>query len=557
MSRRVLVLIGICALTFFAGLGQPAITDSDEAFYAESAREMVEAGDWLTPYFNYAVRFDKPVFYYWLAAGSYLVSGVGEAAARFPSALAGLGLTLLTFGCARRLFDTATGQLAGTITATSFGYVMMARQALPDLPLAFFITLSVWASLLAWCNEPAGSEHGLVGTRQRWWWSIVAGAAAAGALLTKGPVGIVLPVLIVTPLISWERLSGRSTWRVRRSHVIVATLVFLALGAPWFLEMTIVHGTAYLDRFFVGENIDRFATARYNDPRALWYYVPIVAGGMLPWSPFMLLWLPALGRLVTRSRRMTTTELRLAWWAVAPLLFFTMSIGKQPRYILPILPPLAILLARTMRHRTATMPDRDRAFGGCAVLAGLLLMVIGGLAYRARPLFVEGSAGATAIVAGAIVVSGLVVLIAAARRRDVSTALAAASIITALGAHYVFLATAGPAPVERMAQMVVDARESNEAYGRHRIFTRNLVFYTETESVDISGLETARNFLSGPERVLCVLLEEDAGHLESQGVHLSRLGEITYLNTGNLNFRTLLNPDPDRHLQRVVLVTNR
>ena len=556
MSRHVLVLVGICALTFFAGLGRPTITDSDEAFYAESAREMMEAGDWLTPHFNYAVRFEKPVLYYWLAAGSYLVAGVSEAAARFPSALAGLGLTLLTFACARRWFDTPTGLLAGTIAATSFGYVMMGRQALPDLPLAFFITLSVWAAVLAWCGEPAGLARGL-GDRQRRWWSIVAGAAAAGAVLTKGPVGIVLPALVVTPLIGWEYWSGRSTWRARGSHVMVATLVLLALGVPWFLEMTVVHGPAYLDRFFVGENVDRFTTARYNDPRALWYYVPIVAGGMLPWSPFMLLWLPALGRLVTRSRHITTTELRLVWWAAAPLLFFTISIGKQPRYILPILPPLAILLARTIRHRIDTMPDRDRAFDGCSVLAGFLLMVIGGLAYRAGPLFVESSAGAPAVVAGALVVSGLAVLLAAARRQWVPAALVTASIVASLGAHYVFLAAAGPAPVERMAQMVIDARGSNEAYGRHRIFTRNLVFYTETEFVDISALETASSFLSGPERVLCALLEEDADQLEAQGVHLSRLGELTYLNTGNLNLRTLLDPDPDRHLQRVVLVANR
>ena len=544
-------------LTFFAGLGRPAITDSDEAFYAESAREMVESGDWLTPHFNYAVRFDKPVLYYWLAAGSYLLAGVGEAAARFPSALAGLGLTLLTFVCGRRWFDTATGLLAGTITATSFGYVMMARQALPDLPLAFFTTLSVWAAILAWLDEPSGSETRSVGNRQRCRWSIVCGAAAAGALLTKGPIGIVLPVLVVAPLIGWEHWSGRSTWRVRGSHLVVATLVFLVLGAPWFLEMTMVHGTAYLDRFFIGENVDRFTTARYNDPRALWYYIPIVAGGMLPWSPFMLLWLPALGRLVTRSRHITSTELRLVWWAAAPLVFFTISIGKQPRYILPILPPLAILLARTIRYRIEMKPGRDRAFDVCAGLAGVLLIVIGGLAYRARPLFVEWSSTATAGVVGAVIVCGVGVLVATARRRWVPTALAAASIVTALGAHHVFLATAGPAPVQRMAQMVVDARESNEAYGRLRIFTRNLVFYTKTEFVDISALETARNFLSAPEPVLCALLKEDADQLEAEGVPLSRLGELSYLNTGNLNLRTLLYPDPDRHLRRVVLVTNR
>ena len=83
MRGHLVGLLGICLLTFFAGLGSPAIADSDEAFYAESAREMVESGDWLTPHFNYIYRFEKPVLYYWLAASAYLVAGVGEASAGF------------------------------------------------------------------------------------------------------------------------------------------------------------------------------------------------------------------------------------------------------------------------------------------------------------------------------------------------------------------------------------------------------------------------------------------------------------------------------------------
>ena len=76
MRGPTVALLGICLLTFFAGLGSPAITDSDEAFYAESAREMVESGDWLTPHFNYIYRFEKPILYYWLSASAYLVAGV-------------------------------------------------------------------------------------------------------------------------------------------------------------------------------------------------------------------------------------------------------------------------------------------------------------------------------------------------------------------------------------------------------------------------------------------------------------------------------------------------
>ena len=102
MSRHVLILGLVCFLTFFAGLGRGAIGDSDEAFYAEAAREMVASGDWLTPYYNYELRFQKPILFYWLVSIAYKAAGVGEAAARFPSALSGLGLALLTYLAGRR-----------------------------------------------------------------------------------------------------------------------------------------------------------------------------------------------------------------------------------------------------------------------------------------------------------------------------------------------------------------------------------------------------------------------------------------------------------------------
>ena len=96
------VVLAVALLTCVAGLGHPAITDSDEAFYAEAAREMVESGDYLTPRYNYANRFQKPVLYYWGAALAFEVAGVGEAASRLPSALSGVGLALLAWAVGRR-----------------------------------------------------------------------------------------------------------------------------------------------------------------------------------------------------------------------------------------------------------------------------------------------------------------------------------------------------------------------------------------------------------------------------------------------------------------------
>jgi 4-amino-4-deoxy-L-arabinose transferase-like glycosyltransferase len=136
--RRPLLLVLLSCVTFFLGLGRPAISDSDEAFYAEASREMVESRDWLTPHFNYEDRWQKPVLYYWLTAAAYLAGGVNEFTARWWSALSGVGLVLLTWAAARRM--TMRGDaawLAGAIVATCYGCFAMARLALPDLPLAF------------------------------------------------------------------------------------------------------------------------------------------------------------------------------------------------------------------------------------------------------------------------------------------------------------------------------------------------------------------------------------------------------------------------------------
>ena len=558
MSRPVFALISLCALTFFVGLGRPAITDSDEAFYAESAREMVRSGDWITPHFNDIPRFEKPILYYWLAATTYRVAGVGAAAARFPSALAGLGLVLLAFAGARRWFDAPTATLAGVVTATSFGYAMMARQALPDLVLAFLVTLTVWAAMVAWLDDPPGTTARRLTAGERRLCLGIAAVGGAGAVLVKGPVGLVLPVVIVGPLLVWETWSGRSTWRIRAADVVVTLPVFLVLAVPWFASMTLAHGVGYLDRFFIGENLERFTTPRYNDPRPLWYYIPVVMGGMLPWSPFMLLWLPAIGRAVRRRREMLTTDLRLIWWALAPLMFFTLSIGKQPRYILPILPPIAILLARTIHRRLQMSPEPDRSFAACAAFTGVLLIGVGGLGLHAGPLFLDWTPLWTTGVPLGVAVSGLaVILVAAWHRRWIPHALVTATIIVVLGVHCILFAAPGSSPVQRMAAMIAGQDSLGVPYGRFRVFNRNLIFYAERSFVELSELDAARNFLSSPHRVLCVLLADDADRLEAGGLPLRRLGEVSYVNTGTLNLGTILVPDPATRIRRVVLVANR
>src|SRR5215208_2307140 len=301
VRRTTLLLLFIGGATFFAGLGRPAIGDSDEAFYAEAGREMVASGDWITPHYNFETRFQKPILFYWLVSAAYLVAGVNEAAARAGSALAGLGLALLTVACGRRWYDERTARLAGLIVATAFGYFSIGRLALPDLPLAFWITLTTWCAIVGLC-DPGVRPHR---------WLLLAGFAMALGFLTKGPVAIILPALVVAPVCWLERRHVRMPFGALTGAAGLA----LAIAAPWFIVMAQIHGRTYIEGFFVGDNLERFATSRFNDPRPPWFYLPIVAGGLLPWTPLMLCGVAPLTGWARRRWKPSAVTLRLIVWA--------------------------------------------------------------------------------------------------------------------------------------------------------------------------------------------------------------------------------------------------
>jgi 4-amino-4-deoxy-L-arabinose transferase-like glycosyltransferase len=548
-------IVLLAALTFFAGLGRGAITDADEAFYAESAREMVESGDWLTPHYNYEPRFQKPILYYWLAAATYKVAGTSEAAARFWAAMAGLGLALLTAVCARRWYDDATGLLAGAIAATSFGYFALGRMALPDLPLAFFVTLAIWAALVATLEREAHPGR----------WVVMSALGVALGFLMKGPLGLILPLLVIVPVVLVERRS----LNLRGGDVLLGVMVFAVVALPWYGAMWYVHGTPYLESFFLGDNLERFATDRFNDPRPWWFYLPIAAGGLLPWSPLLLLWVgPALGTLM-RRHDVGTTETRLLFWVLLPLAFFTLSVGKQPRYILPILPPLAILLAATITERTRAwrgldggrfLPRRSGGLAATCLMGGALLVALAALVSRAQPLFINVPPVYTWVAVGLIGVCGVLVMVVSMSPawRAAPWALAFAAALSFPAVQWGALSAPGEEPVQQMARLVRAHRGAAEPVGSYGVFVRNLIFYTGARQVDLINDEQLTGFVSGPDRVLVVLPEEALDAFEIRGgPRLIRLGDVRYFNEAGLRLGTLLWPDPARDITRVVLAANR
>lgn len=555
MHRITLPLLLLAAVTFFAGLGRGAITDSDEAFYADSAREMVASGDWVTPYYNYEPRFQKPVLYYWLTAAASLVLGDSEMAARLWAAMAGLGLVLVTAAAGRRWYDESTGLLAGAIVATNFGYFSIGRMALPDLPLAFCITLAIWAALVATLEQERSPRKFVV----------LAALALGLGFLTKGPVGLIIPVIVIVPVLMIERRSIALT----PSDLLLGFVVMIAVAVPWYVVMWFRHGNEYLQGFFIGDNFDRFATDRFNDPRPWWFYFPIVAGGLLPWTPLALVWMGPLTQWVRRRRDLSTIDLRLLLWAALPLAFYSLSIGKQPRYILPVLPPLALLLASSIVERTQewrgfdgarSRPRRATSIVVGSLLSGAFFVALGGLLYRVQPLLINVAPIFTQVAAGIIAASGLLIGLFAIsshwRTAPVVIALAAAVSLPAL--QYGGWSSGGDDTIRQMARLVQQQRTAHEAVGTYQVFVRNLVFYAHTKTTDIITDEQAAQFLAQAGRALMVAPVDVVDRIERErGLTLVRIAELPYFNEAGVRVRTLLWPDAARDLTRVVLVANR
>lgn len=551
MRRPVGLLILLSLLTFFAGLGRSAISDSDEAFYAEAAREMVESGDWITPYHNYEYRFQKPILYYWLAALTYQVAGVSAWSARLPSALSGLGLALVAWACASRWYGRRTGLMAGVVVATSFGYFAMARQSLPDLPLAFFVTLATWAGIVA---------VGDAATRgQARAWLMLAAAAAAAGMLTKGPLGVLLPGLVLIPVMWAERRRRGLLGETRLVDWIAAAALFLAIAAPWYVAMYARHGQPYLEGFFIDDNLERFTAAdRFNGPRPPYYYPAILAAGLLPWSPFFLL---CAGPLVDRLRRraLGLIERRLLIWTFLPLLFFYLSQGQQPRYALPLVPPLAMLLARAIIVRVSinAAHARDWLLVTCGLIAGFVMLTLALLISRLRPL-VDARASASGIAVAMVGIAAVVVFVATLRwPRHLPVVLAASGVVTLGAVQFGVLASGGVEPVERIAEQVTHPESQARRWASFDVFNRNLVFYTRQKQLALPDAQAVVDFLALPERVLLVIPADTLAKIEREyGIKTRRLAAERYFNPTGIKLRTLLGPDPQRDLDHVLLVSN-
>lgn len=318
------LLLGLCAALLLLRLGQVPLVGPDEPRYARVAVEMQRAGAWVTPTLQGRPWLEKPPLYYWMAGAAFRVLGETEAAARLPAVLAGLLLVGATALLGARLFGSGAGLHAGFVLATAPLAFAYARAASMDMLLAATVTTGLGLIALRLL--------GIAGPT-----AIPVGHAFLGlAILAKGPLGVLLPGLVVLAYLLLSR-----DWRYLRELFAPRALVAFALvGLPWYVLVWRAQGQHFVDVFLLDHNVQRFTSTIHNHPGPVWYYLPVLIVGLFPWPGLLL---PALADLRPRAER---ADLFLACWLGATLAFFSLAGSKLPGYILPCLPPLALLCGR-------------------------------------------------------------------------------------------------------------------------------------------------------------------------------------------------------------------
>jgi len=319
----ILFLVIFSWLIYSYGMGGFGLTDPDETFYAQTAKEMIETNNLVTPFMFGHPQFEKPVLFYWLIISAFKLFGMTEFAARLWPVLFGVLGVVITFLLGKLMFSRKIGFYAASMLATSFLYIGLSKGVLTDIVLTVFILLSMFFFYSGYTKT------------YRTIFYILAYVFAGLAVLTKGPVGIIMPFFVIAFFFVIQK-----KWNSLRKFFGFwqGWLAFLAVTLPWYVFASLKYGHDFIYGFFVHENIQRFFTAEHRSFNHWYFYLLVIFLGMFPWSnllPFMF----------RRKKGFSPDRLFLYCWITFTLVFFTFAQSKLASYILPLFPALCLLFA--------------------------------------------------------------------------------------------------------------------------------------------------------------------------------------------------------------------
>ncbi len=378
----IVVAVGMMVAISLGGVLAMPLAEPDEARYAETARLMLITGDWIVPHLGGEVFLDKPPLLYWLSALSLRTFGISDTAARLPVFVAALCCLAIVFRQAKRSFDRDTAWLAVAILASSPLFFGFGQLLTMDMLLTAWTTAGMAA--LWFGSRPGGRA-----------WIRIAYLVSAFGALSKGPIAV---VLIWLPGLLYF-VARRDLASMKRWWDPAAAIAFAAICAPWFWLVE-TRQPGFASSFLWHHHFERFMNPWHHSEPA-WFFVPVGLVGMLPWS---ILWVfdPIHMRSVMADLRRDPRLAYLACCAVVPFVLFSLSSSKLIPYVLPALPPLAILLALVYTRALQATTARVLSRGGTFVAVGGTIALTVGLLFYAwvphwripilRPLLVLGGA---------------------------------------------------------------------------------------------------------------------------------------------------------------------
>ena len=504
----VLLLLVLSGYLYFFQLDKIALTDPDETFYGQTAKEMFLKGEWLTPTLYGQPQFEKPILFYWLIEISYKIFGINEFAVRFPCALFGfLGLVGI-YLLGRILFNNRAGIFSAVVLATSLEYLILSIGCVTDMTL---FTLFLFGVLFFFYGQ----------IRKKDYFYLLSSAAFALATLTKGPIGLLLPAAII---VLYLALTKNLAIFKKGFMLAGALIVFAVIAKPWYVIMYKIHAQDFINIFFGFQNVTRFLTPEHKIGSQIYYNIPIILGGFFPWSVFLPLGFWRFCKMAfSGDRAQRDHAIFVLLWFLFIFLFFTASSTKLPTYIFPCFLSLALITGKLWDD----FLNKE---------AGVSLVKWMRVSYYALPvIIIPAFIGicifikmdypeilGKVIITGLFLIFGIVLSLAAFKSKKFLAALLLIAYSVALIMY----------PVDKLILPALETHETSKAIatellkfhkkgeriGCEHDYRAGIAFYTNTIPEEIINYSTVHELMGSKERVWCVLKQKNVADLNGPGI---------------------------------------
>jgi len=512
------IFIVLCWYLFVFKLGEPSLWETDEAIYGEVAREILKTGDWITLHFNYKQWFDKPPLYMWITAFFYRFFGWNEFTTRLGSALFGIAEVIAVYFFGKILFNKRTGFFSGIILATSLQFIIQSRLALVDVPLSFFITLSIFFFYLGFKDS-----H-----KRRYF--LFSSLFMALATLTKGPIGMVIPFFVIMIFL----FLTRNLNKVRKIRFFEAAAVFILVAFPWYVVEIVRHGRDFIESFFLLRNVARFTTPFEGRTGPFYYYVPVLFLGFFPWSSFLPLSFIHLFKKKIEERfqkeEKEKTFLILIWFTVV-FAFFSAAKSKLPGYIFPLYPACALSVGKLWDDFSYYIKSKKKgvfmSFAIYFFLTSAFALAIFLIAGKVLPLEYNLFKMGIFLIIISLFAAGIFSFIFLLLRKN--TYLSVAGLVggmcflTGILTLHILPLTEVFKPTKFLANQIRSSMRYGEKIGNYPAsndnfmsFNCSLIYYSDHPVEGIKNEEELRLFLASRSRVYCLMRVEDYQKIKNE-----------------------------------------